>query len=239
MIGTATLVESILVVEDAMAPVPTSSMVDRVTSIIDAFDDVDTGLSLDQVATRAALPRSTTHRILDQLVRLKWLQHSEHGYGLGARAVSWGAGDAADFRLREAAAPVLHDLHRIAGCVAHLGVLDGPDVVHVDKLGGAFADRVPTRVGTRLPAASVALGVAALAGLPPESVDTSMAVALHRVRRTGGVVCVGDYARGLTSVAALVAGRAAVGIVVPDNASGGRFLPLVVDAALRIRRTLD
>ena len=68
------------------------TMVDRFTSIIDAFDDTTVGLSLDQVAARAELPRSTTHRILDHLVRLSWVSHSDRGYGLGDRAMSWGAG---------------------------------------------------------------------------------------------------------------------------------------------------
>jgi len=123
-------------------------MVDRFTSIIDVFDDTTVGLSLDQVAARAELPRSTTHRILDHLVRLNWLSHSERGYGLGKRALSWGAGDLSDLRLREAAAPVLHDLQVDTGAVIHLGVLDGRDIVHVDKLGGRSAMHVPTRVGT-------------------------------------------------------------------------------------------
>ena len=82
------------------------TMVDRFTSIIDAFDDTTVGLSLDQVAARAELPRSTTHRILDHLVRLSWVSHSDRGYGLGDRAMSWGAGDATDLRLRSAASPV-------------------------------------------------------------------------------------------------------------------------------------
>jgi DNA-binding IclR family transcriptional regulator len=215
------------------------TMVDRFTSIIDAFDDVTTGLSLDQVATRAALPRSTTHRILDHLVRLQWLQHSDRGYGLGARAISWGAGDAADLRLREAAAPVLQELHSRTRAVALLGVLEGADVVHLDKLGGVLADRVPTRVGSRMPAHRVALGLAALAALPPERVGADLALQLHRIRHSGGLVLVADYAAGLTSVAATVGCRAAVGIVLPAAVSGDRFLPLVVDAATRIRRSLE
>jgi DNA-binding IclR family transcriptional regulator len=211
------------------------TMVDRVTSIIDVFEDATVGLSLDQVADRADLPRSRTHRILDHLVRLKWLCHTERGYGLGARAMSWAAGDAADLRLREAAAPALHELHIRTSAVVHLGVLDGADVVHVDKLGGPAADLVPTRVGSRVPAESAALGLAVLAMLPPEDV----AADLHLVRIAGGLVRADDYGPGLTSVAAAVDSRAAVGIVLPDNVSGDRYLPLVAHAANRIRRALD
>ena len=209
-------------------------MVDRVTSIIDVFDDATVGLSLDQVADRADLPRSTTHRILDHLVRLKWLCHSDRGYGLGDRAMSWGAGDAADLRLREAAAPALHQLHVRTTAVVHLGVLDGGDVVHVDKLGGASADHVPTRVGSRIGADRVALGLAMLAMLPPENVGTD----LYRVRSAGGLVRANDYGPGLTSVAAAIDARAALGIVVPQRVCGERYLPLVLDAADRVRRTL-
>lgn len=218
-------------------------MVDRFTSIIDVFDDDTVGLSLDQIATRADLPRSTTHRILDHLVRLRWLCHSERGYGLGARAMSWGAGDAADLRLREAAAPELHRLQTATAAVVHLGVLvgsgaEGLDVVHLDKLGGPSSEHVPTHVGMRGPARRLALGLAVLAAVVPEDDDSALAVELDRVRRTGAVTRVGDYRPGLTSVAATVNRRASVGIVVPDNVSVDRYRPLVRNTAAAIRRNL-
>jgi DNA-binding IclR family transcriptional regulator len=214
------------------------TMVDRFTSIIDAFDDVTVGLSLDQVATRAALPRSTTHRILDHLVRLNWLSHSERGYGLGRRAMSWGAGDAADLRLREAAAPVLQDLQIATAAVVHLGVLVGRHIVHVDKLGDRSAVPVPTRVGSRYPAEQLALGIAVLAARPPEDVDSALCAELHRIRHAGVVHRCGDYGPRLTSVAATIDGRSALGIVLPDNVSPARHRPLVRWAAVRVGEAL-
>ena len=219
------------------------NMVDRFTSIIDVFEDPATGLSLDQVAARADLPRSTTHRILDHLVRQHWLRHSENGYGLGARAMSWGAGDAADLRLREAAAPVLHGLYAGTGAVAHLGVLVGApgcyDVVHVDKLGGPGAHRVPTAVGTRVSAHRLALGLAVFAARPPEDAP-AVGVDLVRVRRVGGLVRRDEYGTGWVSVAAAVNTRAALGIVLPENTfrDAERHLPAVIDAAARVRDAL-
>jgi DNA-binding IclR family transcriptional regulator len=212
------------------------TMVDRFTSIIDVFADTTVGLSLDQVAARAELPRSTTHRILDHLVRLNWLSHSDRGYGLGKRAMSWGAGDLTDLRLREAAAPVLHDLLVDTGAVIHLGVLDGRDIVHIDKLGGRSAVHVPTRVGTRFAATDVALGLAVLAALPPEDVDLDLH--LHRVRRAGVICRHDEYGAGLTSVAATIDIRASVGIVLPDTVFPDRYRPLMLAAAKRIREAL-
>jgi DNA-binding IclR family transcriptional regulator len=209
--------------------------VDRFTVVIDAFDDATVDLTLDQVATRAALPRSTTHRILDHLVRLNWLKRNDRGYGLGVRAMSWGAGDAADLRLREAAAPALYDLQVKTAAVVHLGVLRGRDIVHVDKLGGPA---VPTRVGTSAPAGELALGLAVLAALPPEDAEERTGADLVAIRRAGVVCRRGDYSPGLTSLAAAIDRRASVGIVVPDSVCAQRYQPLVMAAAARTRAAL-
>lgn len=216
------------------------TMVDRFTSIIDAFDDVTVGLTLDQVAARARLPRSTTHRILDHLVRLDWLTRSTAGYSLGSRAASWGAGHAADLRLREAAAPVLQDLHRATDAAVHLGVLDGRVVVHVDKLVGGRSVVTPTRVGSRYPAAQIALGRAILAQLAPEDVDdAALSAHLHHIRTAGTAHVRHDYGADNTSLAAAVDHRAAIGIVLSDTISPDRYRPVLAAAAHRIRQRLS
>ena len=53
-------------------PAPTS-MLDRFTVIIDCFGGGAQLLTLDEIAGRTGLPRSSAHRILEQLVRLGWL----------------------------------------------------------------------------------------------------------------------------------------------------------------------
>jgi DNA-binding IclR family transcriptional regulator len=233
----------------ALTDTAPASMLDRFTAIIDAFEDASAALTLDQISARARLPRSTTHRILDQLVRLRWLTHSGRGYRLGARTSSWGTGESADARLRSVAAPVLHDLHVRTGAVVHLGLLDRGHIVHLDKLGGASARQVPTSVGGRMPAHRLALGVAALAGLSPEDVvaelthirgwqpDPSWWGELHNVRRRVAVRS-GDYAESMVSVAATVGSRAAIGVVTPDRILAQRCQPLVAAAAAGIARAL-
>ena len=47
--------------------------------------------------------------------------------------------------------------------VVHLTVLDGPDVVDLDKVGGRFAAAIPSRVGGHAPAHCTAGGKAILA----------------------------------------------------------------------------
>ncbi|WP_280398412.1 IclR family transcriptional regulator [Nocardia carnea] len=200
------------------------SMVERMTRILDAFDGRGSRLSLAEVAGRARIPRSTVYRILDQLVRTGWVEHTSGGYGLGRRATGFGGGDEYG-RIRAAAAPLLHELQLRTGMVVHLTVLDHGDSLYLDKIGGRFATHVPSRVGGRVPAYCTAGGKAILAWLKPEVVDglygsallprtdrtitdrTALHHELNRIRlRRGlafernesvdGIACVGAAVRG-------------------------------------------
>jgi DNA-binding IclR family transcriptional regulator len=154
----------------AERPATPPSMVERMTLILGAFDGATPRLSLQEIAERSGLPRSTTHRILDQLVQLRWLDHTGGGYRLGMRALELGGLAVAHNELREATAPLLHDLHLRTATTVHLAVLDRLDVVYLDKVGGR-TDAGATRVGGRLPAHATAAGKAILAWTDPRQVE--------------------------------------------------------------------
>lgn len=162
---------------------PPASMVERMTLILDAFDDRSARLRLDEIANDTGIPRSTSHRILEQLVRLGWLRHTQGGYGLGQRALQLGGSMSDHAEIRTTAIPFLQELQARTGKVVHLGVLDFSDVVYLDKIGGPTAAMVPSRVGGRAPAHAVALGKAMLAWLPPEEVDTILGEGLKACTR--------------------------------------------------------
>jgi DNA-binding IclR family transcriptional regulator len=165
------------------------SMVERMTLILDAFGAAHTRLTLEEVTVSTGLPRSTTHRILEQLVRLGWLDHRGRDYALGPRALGLGGRQAGHAALRAAAFPSLQALAVRTEMVVHLGVLDGAEVYYLDKVGGQAAVSVPSRVGGRLPAHCTAVGKAMLAWLAPEQVDGLYAggVAGRTVRSIGQV----------------------------------------------------
>ncbi|WP_280297098.1 IclR family transcriptional regulator [Nocardia abscessus] len=152
---------------------PPVSMIERMTLILEAFDGATPSLTLVELAERTGLPRSTVHRILDQLIRLRWLAHAPGGYRLGLRTLELGGLAAEHNEIRDAVSPLLQDLHQQTGMVGHLGVLDGHDVLYLDKVGGRCAATVPTRLGGRMPAHSTALGKALLATLEPSIVEAS------------------------------------------------------------------
>ncbi|MEV5835206.1 IclR family transcriptional regulator [Nocardia sp. NPDC052112] len=147
------------------------SMVERMTLIMDSFGGPQIRLSLEDVAGRTNLPRSTTHRILEQLVRLRWLERNGRDYGLGQRALGFGGREEGHDALRTAAFPLLHNLSVRTEMVVHLAVLDGAEAYYLDKFGGKAAVQVPSVVGGRVPAHCTAVGKSMLAWLSPEQID--------------------------------------------------------------------
>lgn len=150
------------------------TMIQRMTVVLDAFDAASARLTMQDIVERCGLPRSTVHRILDQLVRLRWLDHRAGDYGLGMRALELGGLAVAHNSMREAAAPLLHDLHVRTGTTVHLYVLDRLDVVCLDKLAGRSGSALATRVGGRTPAHATAAGKAILAWTDPRQVDAML-----------------------------------------------------------------
>ncbi|MFF9542517.1 IclR family transcriptional regulator [Streptomyces albidoflavus] len=157
------------------------SMIERMTLIMDLFEGPYALLTLEDVVHSTGLPRSTAHRILDQLVRMRWLHHTSSGYGLGRRALGLGGRETSHGALRAAAAPVLHELALRTGLVVHLAVLDEAEVYYLDKLGGRSAVSIPSRVGGRAPAHCTALGKAMLARMEPERIDQEYAGMMVRL----------------------------------------------------------
>src|SRR5690606_10625501 len=147
-----------------------SALLDRLSLVLDAFDGRES-LGLAEVVARTGLPRSSAHRMLDRLVQLRWLRREGRSYSLGIRLVELGSLAVHQDRIHAASGEHLHHLYRATGMVVHLAVLDGDDVVYLDKIGGRLAAHVPTRVGGRLRASPTALGKALLAfdgGTEPE-----------------------------------------------------------------------
>lgn len=143
-------------------PSTPTAVIDRISLVLDAFDGPGR-LTLAQLVRRTGLPRSSAHRMLERLVQLRWLRRSGRDYELGMRLVELGSLAVHQDRLVRAAGPLLGELHRATGLVAHLAVLDGPDVVYLDKVGDRMAVAIPTRIGGRQPAHCTAVGKAILA----------------------------------------------------------------------------
>ncbi|VFA89677.1 IclR family transcriptional regulator [Gordonia paraffinivorans] len=170
-----------------------SAILDRLTLILDAFEGRDR-LSLSEIVLRTGLPRSSAHRMLERLVSLRWLSREGRSYSLGIRLVELGSLAVHQDRVHAAARDHLHHLYRTTGMVVHLAVLDGDDVVYLEKIGGRLSALVPTRIGGRRDARTSALGRALLAyngvRIPGHESILERGVAFERNESVNGFGCV-------------------------------------------------
>lgn len=148
---------------------------DRALSILDVLRLSYGDLPLGDVAARAGLPKSTTHRLLSTLELRGMVERDPVGgtYRLAARTIApVGAGP----EVRR----VLVDLAERCGETANLGALIGSEVLYVDRGDSPQALRWQLGVGSRVPVHCSGLGKAMLAFLPPEEVRRHLRGRLRR-----------------------------------------------------------
>lgn len=150
-------------------------MLGKAFRVLDAFAPDAGILSLSDLARRTRLPKSTLHRIAAQLVQWGVLDRVGEGFRPGLRLFEWGSLVPHQRELRSAAVPFMEDLYESTHETVHLGVLDGLEVVYVDKITGHRRVSVPTSIGGRMPTYCTALGKAILAFSPADVVERVIA----------------------------------------------------------------
>jgi DNA-binding IclR family transcriptional regulator len=154
----------------------------KLLSVLNAFRGDGVLLGVSQVAERAEVSKPTAHRLLTLLVRYEYVEHVGVRYRLGRSVFELGnmVADCRPRNLRAKAMPFLTDLYEKTHAPVHLGVLEGKDILILEKLYGHQSVKIPTRVGGRLPAICTSLGKAVLAFSPRETVANALMAPIPR-----------------------------------------------------------
>jgi len=140
---------------------------------------------LEGLASALALHKSTAHRILSALVSAGYLRHEPRkGYHLGPKLIRLGFRAYGQLHLPTLARVHLEELRRLTQETVHLAVLEGKEVVYIDKLAGYRELQLASQIGARFPAQSTALGKALLAWLPQERWKEAFIPGLNRTAKS-------------------------------------------------------
>ena len=137
--------------------------------VLEAFTAAEPELSLSEVARRAELDAGTAFRMLNTLVALGYVARvpGTKRFCLTLKPLELGFHAIARTELRDLARPVLRSLVGEVNEAASLGVLDGTDIVYVERVqAGLIRMGVDIRIGSRIAAWNSAIGHALLAFLP-------------------------------------------------------------------------
>jgi IclR family pca regulon transcriptional regulator len=205
-----------------------SQSLERGLAILACFTPERPVLGIADIADELGMSRSTTHRYVITLVALGYLeQGASRKYRLGLRVTDLGMSALNSTGLREHSRPYLEELRQRTTYTVNLAVLDGPEILYVDRARsyrrGQNQIDLGLRLGSRLPAYCTSMGKLLLAYLPeneqkdligdmklakraPNSITSKKALRseLEHVREEGFAVNDEELAPGLHSISAPV-----------------------------------
>jgi IclR family transcriptional regulator, pca regulon regulatory protein len=235
-----------------------SQSLERGLAILSAFTSTRPLFGVSELAREVGLSRSSAHRYIATLAALGYLEQdrSTRRYRLGPRVLDLGFSAINSMELRQIAAPNLQELSDTAGHTVNLGVLDGADIVYIDRCRSASHGQreidLNLHVGSRLPAYCTSMGKVLLAGLEPEELEARLDATaltkrgpntitararllqeLEQVRDRGLAVNNEELAYGLRSIAVPVRGQDGV-VVAAINLAVHRSLVSMEDLVVRL-----
>lgn len=237
-------------------------MLSRAVRILDAFTPDEPALTVSVISRRTGLHLATTSRLVAELVALGFLTRDEdRRVRIGVRLWELATRASPTLSLRNVAMPFMEGVHDMVGHHVQFGVLDGGEVLFLERLSAPGAVVNYSRVAGRLPLHVTASGLVLLAHGPAELQERVLAGPLPAytrytltdpalLRRTlaavrqQGYVCAPGYVHedALAIAAPVHDGRggvvAALSVIVPNDERANSAVPVVRTAARGISRAL-
>lgn len=217
--------------EEGLEPVPRlreprySQSLERGLSVLGCFTPERPVLGIADIAEELGMSRSTTHRYVITLLALGYLEQvASRKYRLGLRVTDLGMSALSSTALREHAHPYLEDLRWQTSYTVNLAVLDGTEILYVDRVRSVRRGQnqidLGLAVGSRLPAYCTSMGKVLLAYMSdhdrqdavsdltlakrgPNTImsKNALRVELEQIREEGFAVNDQELAEGLHSIA--------------------------------------
>lgn len=151
-------------VQDTAGPASVRS-IDKALSIFEVLLREPNGRSARDLATQTGINRTTAHRLLNSMIGKGWVDHDEASavYRPSLRFVALARLALAQRDVVSEIRPTLVRLSEISRETTHLGVMDGFEVVHVDKVDSPERFGISSQVGCRAVPHVTGLGRALLA----------------------------------------------------------------------------
>ncbi|MBM7517501.1 IclR family transcriptional regulator [Nocardioides nitrophenolicus] len=158
-----------------------NSVLGKARLILECVASGDAEPSLAEISRRTGIAKPTVHRLNRQLLEWGLLERSGQEYRLGLRAFELGGRVPRLRVLRAAIRPYLHSLRLATEETVDLAVLDGREVLDLERAGSPRQAATSSPTPGRRPVHATATGKVLLAHSPPELVDAVLMRGLEQV----------------------------------------------------------
>jgi IclR family pca regulon transcriptional regulator len=157
------------------------SSIQRGLRVLEAFTPASPRMRFQEVVKKTGLPKVTVHRFMRTLNALQYLTYDPESkqYFLSPRVMSLGYTALSAMDVRKVAHPFLEQLSEVTGQNVNLGILDGIEIVYVDRIKKRQILNIDLQVGSRLAAYKTSIGQAILAFLDRGDCDRVIGLLLQ------------------------------------------------------------
>ncbi len=155
----------------------TLSSVATAMRVLRSFTAAHREWGVSDLSRHLGIGKSTAHRLLATMVEERVLEQDGRSgrYRLGLAVLDLAAAVPTQFGLHEAVMSPMSDLRNHSGETTHVAVLDGRQVVYVERLDSPHTLRMFLEIGRRNHAHSTGTGKVLLAYLPPGRLEALLA----------------------------------------------------------------
>jgi len=147
-------------------------VIDRAFDIIEQLAGSASPLNLTELTQKTGMSKSTVHRLLSSMISRHYVEKNpDNTYQIGYKMIETVSYHINGLELLTEAKPYLHTIRQELNLTSHLGVLDGCEVIYVEKMDTYPNTRLYTQVGYRSPAYCSSIGKCLLSCLSRDELD--------------------------------------------------------------------
>ncbi len=146
---------------------------EKIFKILEELAKNNGKMKLKDLSSTLGYPPSTTHRLLNTLIELGYVEQDQHssGYNLGVKILSLAASSLNGLDLGQVSYPHLCNLRDETGETANIAINDHNESLYIQKAESTATVRVFSLIGKRAPLHATGVGKVMLADIPSEEVE--------------------------------------------------------------------
>ncbi len=150
-------------------------VIERIFDILETLSDSNRPMNLTEISTSTEISKTTVHRLLLTMCARHYVEKNpDNTYSIGYKLIEIASIHINSLELLTEAKPFLSNIIRELDVTAHLGILDGQDVIYIERMNIYPNIHLYSQIGFRSPAYCSSIGKCLLSCLSKDDLDDAL-----------------------------------------------------------------